>query len=88
MFVIANHNPFTLDTGVNIIADNPSTDGLGFGTAFGILGGYQSGQPKLRGVKDPPPSEDDSDTKITVLSGSYICISAYSRQVMRPSGSN
>ena len=81
MYVIANHHPFTLDTGVNIICDDPATDGLGFGTAFGILGGYQSGQPELRGIKDPPPAESDKDTNITVKSGSYICISAYSRQV-------
>ena len=81
MFVIANHHPFTIDTGVNIIADDPATDGLGFGTAFGILGGYQSGQPELRGVKDPPPAESDRDTNITVKSGAYICISAYSRQI-------
>ena len=81
MFVIANHNPFTVDTGVNIITENPATDGLGFGTAFGILGGYQSGQPELRGVKDPPPAEDETDINITVLSGSKICISAYSRQI-------
>jgi|GEM_PF-534307 len=81
MFVIANHNPFTLDTGVNITYADPASDGLGFGTAFGILGGYQSGQPELRGVKDPPPAESDADTNITVLSGSKICISAYSRQI-------
>lgn len=81
MFVIANHNPFTLDTGVTIVSKNAATDGLGFGTAFGILGGYQSGQPELRGVKDPPPAESNEDTNITVLSGEYICISAYSRQI-------
>lgn len=81
MFVIANHNPFTIDTGVTITATNSATDGLGFGTAFGILGGYQSGQPELRGVTDPPPAEDDADTNITVLSGSNICIAAYSRQI-------
>ena len=81
MFVIANHNPFTIDTGVKVTALNEATDGLGFGTALGILGGYQSGQPELRGVKDPPPAESDADTNITVLSGSKICISAYSRQI-------
>ena len=81
MFVIANHNPFTIDTGVTVTALESATDGLGFGTSLGILGGYQSGQPELRGVKDPPPAESDADTNITVLSGSKICISAYSRQI-------
>ena len=81
MFVIANHNPFTIDTGVTVTAADAATDGLGFGTSLGILGGYQSGQPELRGVKDPPPAEDDSDINITVLSGSKICIGGYSRQV-------
>ena len=81
MFVIANHNPFTIDTGVTVTATDAATDGLGFGTSLGILGGYQSGQPELRGVKDPPPAEDDSDINITVLSGSKICIGGYSRQI-------
>ena len=81
MFVIANHNPFTIGEGVTVTAKDAATDGLGFGTSLGILGGYQSGQPELRGEKDPPPAEDDTDTNITVLSGSNICICAYSRQI-------
>ena len=81
MFVIANHNPFTIGEGVTVTAQNPATDGATFGSALSILGGYQSGQPELRGVKDAPPAESDEDTSITVLSGEKICIGAYSRLI-------
>ncbi len=81
MFVIANHNPFTIGEGVTIESTHKDFDGLSFGSAFSILGGYQSGQPELRGVKDPPPAESEEEVNITVLSGSGICIGAYSRQI-------
>ncbi len=81
MFVIANHYPFTLGEGVTVKSTNAGFDGKTFGTSFSILGGYQSGQPILRGSKDMPPAENSLDTNITVLGGTNINIGAYSRLI-------
>ncbi len=81
MFVIANHYPFTLGEGVTVKSTNAGFDGKTFGTSLSILGGYQSGQPVLRGSKDMPEAENSLDTNITVLGGININIGAYSRLI-------
>lgn len=81
MFVIANHYPFTLGEGVKMTSTNAGFDGKTFGTSFSILGGYQSGQPVVRGSKDMPEAENSLDTNITVLSGINVNIGAYSRLI-------
>ena len=81
MFVIANHYPFTLGEGVVVESTNAGFDGKTFGTSLSILGGYQSGQPVIRGSKDMPEAENSRDTNITVLGGKNINIGAYSRLI-------
>ncbi len=81
--VIAQHHPVLIDTGVKIESENFEFSGMTFGTAFGILGGYQNGQPvTLDGQM--PPAESDRDISVTVRSGSNILIGAVSRQIAEP----
>ena len=79
-YFIANHYPFTLDTGIGISAMSDKFTGSGFANAFSIAGGYQSGQPIVVGGEVPAAS-DEADINVTVNSGYNICIGAYSRGV-------
>ena len=69
-FLIGCHNPITIGEGVSV-----SGDGLKGGklaNSITILGGYQ------KDVNEPP-TEDNSDVNITVLSGRMIYIVPYNR---------
>lgn len=79
-FVIANHYPITVDTGVSVSSLSMNFDGSSFAKAFGILGGYQNGQPVIVDGEQPPV-ETDAPVSITVKSGINFSIGAYSRQV-------
>ena len=77
-FLIANHYPVTIDTGVTITSDGEKFDGKSFASAFAILGGYQSAQAMTIGGAKPQASGSDP-VEITVRSGEGITIAAYSR---------
>ena len=77
-FLIANHYPVTVDTGVTITSDGEKFDGKSFASAFAILGGYQSAQAMTIGGAKPQASGSDP-VEITVRSGEGITIAAYSR---------
>ncbi len=77
-FVIANHYPVTIDTGVTITSDGAKFDGKSFASAFAICGGYQMGQAMTIGGAKPQASGSDP-VEITVRSGEGITIAAYSR---------
>ena len=77
-FVIANHYPVTIDTGVTITSDGAKFDGNSFASAFAICGGYQAGQAMTSGGAKPQASGSDP-VEITVRSGEGITIAAYSR---------
>ena len=77
-FVIANHYPVTIDTGVTIKSDGAKFDGKSFGSAFAICGGYQAAQAITIGGAKPQASGSDP-VEITVRSGEGITIAAYSR---------
>ena len=79
-YFVANHYPFTLDTGVGISGMSDGFNGGGFASAFSIAGGYQAGQPVVAGGEEPAP-DGNLDVNITVKSGSNICIGAYSRGI-------
>lgn len=79
-FIIANHYPITIDTGVAVSSLSPNFDGSSFAKAFGILGGYQNGQPVVLDG-EMPPVETDAPVSITVKSGINMSIGAYSRQI-------
>lgn len=79
-YFIANHYPFTLDTGVGVSGMSDAFNGSGFANAFSIAGGYQSGQPVVTGGEEPA-ADGELDVNITVKSGSNICIGAYSRGI-------
>ena len=77
-FIIANHYPITIDTGVTVIADSPKLTGKSIATGFSILGGYQKDQAMV--LKGAHPSASGTDpVNITVRSGSKMAICAYSR---------
>jgi len=79
-YFIANHYPFTLDTGVEISSMSEGFNGSGFASAFSISGGVQKGQPiVLNG--EAPADTNELDINVTVNSGHNICIGAYSRGV-------
>ena len=77
LLVVGQHNPVTVGEGVKISGD--SMTGGSVAKSFCILGGWQ----KQRNEQDPvvPPMEDNRDTNITVMSGQYIYIIPFSRQV-------
>ena len=77
-FIIANHYPVTVDTGVTIASDGAKFDGKSFASAFAILGGYQSAQALTIGGAKPQASGSDP-VEITVRSGEGITVAAYSR---------
>ncbi len=79
-YFVANHYPFTIDTGVNVASMSESFTGTGFANAFSISGGYQSGQPIILDG-EAPIGEGELDVNITVKSGHNICIGAYSRGI-------
>lgn len=79
-FIIANHFPVTVDTGVTMIAENPKMTGKSIITGFSILGGYQKDQAAV--LKGSAPAASGTDpVNITVRSGSKIAICAYSRAI-------
>ena len=79
-YFVANHYPFTLDTGIGVTSMSESFTGAGFANAFSISGGYQAGQPvTLDG--EVPTGSGELDVNITVNSGYNICIGAYSRGI-------
>ena len=77
MLVVGQHNPVTVGEGVKISGD--SMTGGSVAKAFCIVGGYQ----KQRNESDPavPPMEDNRDTNITVMSGEFIYIVPFSRDL-------
>lgn len=77
MLVVAQHNPVTVGDEVKISGDQMT--GGSVAKAFCIVGGYQ----KQRNESDPavPPMEDNRDTHITVMSGEFVYIVPFSRQV-------
>ena len=79
-YFVANHNPFTLDTGIEVSSMSESFTGTGFANALSISGGYQGGQPIVVGG-EAPVGVNDLDVNITVNSGHNICIGAYSRGI-------
>ncbi|MBQ7171666.1 MAG: hypothetical protein IJR89_05255 [Clostridia bacterium] len=79
-FVIAQHYPFVLDTGVRMVSENAAFDGSAVGNAFTILAGYQSGQTTVDGGKNPPTAVS-KNASVTVRSGSNLVIAAFSRQI-------
>ncbi len=79
-FFIANHYPFTIDTGVKVESMNIEFNGEGFGSSFSIIGGHQVGQPVYEGA-EAPAAENNADVNITVKSGYNINIGAFSRQI-------
>ncbi len=79
-YFIANHYPFTLDTGIEISSMSEGFTGAGFASAFSIAGGTQTGQPVTLGGENPA-AEGEGDINVTVNSGYNICIGAYSRGV-------
>jgi len=79
-YFVANHYPFTLDTGIGISAMGDGFTGGGFASAFSIAGGYQSGQPVVA-EGEVPALDGNLDVNITVKSGHNICIGAYSRGI-------
>ena len=72
-FLIGQHNPVTLAEGVEI-SGNGMTGG-NTTKSFVILGGYH-------GSVDNPPEIDNSDASITVLSGRYLYVVAYARNMI------
>ena len=79
-FIIANHYPVTIDSGVAVETESPKLDGKSIITGFSILGGYQNEQACTLGGAVPPASGSDP-VNITVRSGSKIAICAYSRAI-------
>ena len=79
-YFIANHYPFTLDTGVEVSSMSSGFTGTGFANAFSISGGSQAGQPVIVDG-EPPVNTNELDVNITVKSGHNICIGAYSRGI-------
>ena len=79
-YIVANHNPLVIDTGIEISSMSEKFTGGGFASAFSISGGYQSGQAIVVDGEIPQPS-GELDTIITVNSGHNICIGAYSRGI-------
>ena len=77
MLVVGQHNPVKLGHEVSISGDQMT--GGSVAKSFCILGGYQ----KQRNEQDPavPSMEDNRDTNITVLSGQYLYLVPFSRQV-------
>ncbi|MBQ8837294.1 MAG: S-layer homology domain-containing protein [Clostridia bacterium] len=73
ILVIGQHNPVTVGEGVTMSGDGMT--GNSVAKSFCILGGYQ------HRVGDYPYT-DDSDTNITVLSGSKLYIIPYSREML------
>lgn len=73
MLVVGQHNPVTLAEGVDI--SGTGMTGGNIAKSFAILGGYQ-------GDQDDPPEIDNKDTNITVMSGKYIYIVAFARQMV------
>ncbi len=73
LLVIGQHNPVKIDTGVTI--GGGSLSGGSVNRSFCILGGYQHRVGEY-------PYEDNSDTNITVLSGSYVYVIPYSREML------
>ncbi len=82
-YIIAQHNPLVIDTGVTIQSMNPAFDGTAFATGFDICGGYQKDQVTTLGGSLPPVTGDEN-VNVTVRSGSNIVIAAYSRQIKEP----
>lgn len=79
-FIIANHYPVTIDTGVTMKTDSPKLTGKSIITGFSILGGYQKDQAAV--LKGSVPHASGTDpVNITVRSGSKIAICAYSRAI-------
>ena len=79
-YFIANHYPFTLDTGVEVSSMSEGFTGASFANAFSITGGTQSGQPVILDG-EAPAIENDLDISVTVRSAHNICIGTYSRGV-------
>ena len=77
-FVIANHNPVTIDTGVEMRAKSQNLTGLSITRGFSVLGGFQYGQSETLSAGMPPMSSAEP-VQITVRSGSKIAIGAYAR---------
>ena len=77
LLVVAQHHKVTVGEGVTITGESGKLTGDTVARSFCILGGYQSGQSN-------PPAHGDSDTDITVLSGSKIYIVAFSRSLKGP----
>ncbi len=77
LLLVGQHNPVTIGEGVKISGDQMT--GGNVAKSFCILGGYQ----KQRNESDPvvPPMEDNRDTNITVMSGEFIYIVPFSRQL-------
>ena len=79
-FIIAQHYPFVLDTGVRMASENAAFDGSSVANGFTILAGYQNGQSTVDGGKNPPTAVSKS-ASVTVRSGSHLVIAAFSRQI-------
>ncbi len=73
LLVIGQHNPVTVAEGVTI--SGGSLSGASVNRSFAILGGYQHRVGEY-------PYVDNRDTHITVLSGSYLYIIPYSRDML------
>ncbi|MBQ4151200.1 MAG: S-layer homology domain-containing protein [Clostridia bacterium] len=73
LLVIGQHNPVTVGEGVTI--GGGSLTGGAVNRSFAILGGHQHRVGEY-------PYTDDRDTNITVLSGSYLYIIPFSRDML------
>ncbi len=73
LLVIGQHNPVTVGEGVKI--GGGSLSGAAVNRSFAILGGYQHRVGEY-------PYTDSRDTHITVLSGSYLYIIPFSRDML------
>ena len=80
-FILANHYPVTVDTGVTMITENANLTGKAVNKGFSILGGYQYKQAIV--IKGSEPAASNSDpVNITVRSGSKIVSAACSRRIV------
>ncbi len=76
MLLIGQYNPITIGEEVKISGEK--MNGGKFAASFSIVGGYQ--KPRSNSTEFVP-MEDNRDTSITVMSGEYIYIVPFSREL-------
>ena len=85
-FVIANHYPVTIDTGVTITSDGAKFDGNSFASAFAICGGYQAG-PSRRPVAATPWRSRCAAVRVSPLPPIRAALPTPTSRARRPSRS-